>query len=249
VAETARLDLIAPDWPAPPAVRALATGRAGGTSRGIYASLNLGDHVGDEPARVAANRERLRRLAGLPAEPRWLRQVHGNAVAAAEAAAPEADAMVTREPRVVCAVLTADCLPVLLCDEAGRHVAAAHAGWRGLQAGILEATVARLRAAGAGELIAWLGPAISARAYEVGAELREAFLGTDPGAGEGFAPNARGRWQMDLPGIARRRLLALGVAAVYGGTLCTHGDAARFFSHRRDGTTGRQATLIWLEPS
>jgi YfiH family protein len=248
VAEAARLDLIEPDWPAPPSVRALATGRAGGVSLGAYASLNLGDHVGDAPAHVAANRALLRRVAGLPAEPEWLRQVHGNTVARAGAGSAQADAIVTSEPCVVCAVLTADCLPVLFCDETGRHVAAAHAGWRGLTAGILEATVAQLRAGGAGKLLAWLGPAISAPAYEVGGEVRDELLGTDPRAAEGFTPNAPGRWQMDLPGIAKRRLLGLGVAAVYGGTACTYDDPVRFFSYRRDGVTGRQATLIWLNP-
>lgn len=248
MAETAPLDLIRPDWPAPASVHAFATGRAGGVSGGPFASLNLGDHVGDDPASVVANRERLRCLAGLPAEPRWLRQVHGATVATPEAPPAEADAMFTQQPDVVCVVLTADCLPVLLCDTAGRHAAAAHAGWRGLAAGIIEATVKRLRAAGAGELIAWLGPAISAAAYEVGPEVRDALLSADPAAGAGFTRNARGRWQMDLPGLARRRLRALGIAASYGGELCTHGEPGRFFSHRRDGATGRQATLIWLGP-
>ena len=247
MAKTARLDLILPDWPAPATVRALATGRGGGVSLGAYSSLNLGDHVGDQAAHVAENRALLCRRAGIPAEPRWLRQVHGNAVAGPGAAPVEADAMLASEPHVVCAVLTADCLPVLLCDEAGRFVAAAHAGWRGIKAGILEATVARLRAAGAGELMAWLGPSISAPAYEVGAEVHEEFLAADPHT-EGFTANSRGRWQMDLPGIARRLLRELGVAAVYGGTACTYHDPARFFSYRRDGTTGRQATLIWLDP-
>lgn len=246
----AQPDLIRPDWPAPPAVRAFATTRSGGRSRGVYASLNLGDHVGDDPATVQDNRRHLGQALELPAEPLWLQQVHGTAVADADAVSgpTTADAILARRPGQVCVVMTADCLPVLFCNLAGTQVAAAHAGWRGLAAGVLEATVASLARHGSppATLMAWIGPAISAAAYEVGAEVREAFLAVDPAAASAFSANARGRWQLDLVAIARRRLAAAGVQGVYGGTLCTAADPARFFSHRRDGRCGRQATLIWI---
>jgi hypothetical protein len=243
--------LIRPAWPAPARVRAAATTRAGGVSAGAYASLNLGAHVGDDPAAVAENRRRLVAALGTGSEPLWLAQVHGTAVARAGAAhpVPVADAMVATAPGAACAVLTADCLPVLFCDAAATAVAAAHAGWRGLAAGVLEATVAALRDAGAApaDLMAWIGPAIGPAAYEVGADVRDAFLAADPAANAGFAPNPRGRWQLDLALIARQRLAAAGVTRVHGGNLCTASDPARFFSHRRDGPCGRQATLVWLE--
>ena len=245
------VDMIIPDWPTPGGVRAIATTRRGGVSAGVYASFNLGDHVGDDPAAVAENRRLLDARLALPGSPRWLRQVHGTAVARAEhgGVAPIADAMLAATPGQVCAVLTADCLPVLFCDRAGRHVAAAHAGWRGLAAGILPATVTALTESGvaAPELLAWLGPAISVAAYEVGADVRDAFLAGDSGADADFAVNRRGRWQLDLVAVARRQLQALGVERIYGGSRCTFGDASRYFSHRRDGQCGRQATLIWLE--
>ncbi|HMM55228.1 MAG TPA: peptidoglycan editing factor PgeF [Candidatus Desulfobacillus sp.] len=235
-----------PEWPAPPAVRALVTTRAGGVSRGPYASFNLADHVGDDAAAVAENRRRLR--ACLPAEPLWLRQVHGSAVVDAAAAAPdaEADAALARQPGTVCAVLTADCLPVLLCSRSGRAVCAAHAGWRGLAGGVLEAAVAAL-----GEppedLLAWLGPAIGPRAFEVGDEVRAVFLAGAPQAEAAFAPAAPGKWLADLCLLARQRLRAAGVVRIFGGGLCTFSDAARFYSYRRDGITGRMAALIWTE--
>jgi hypothetical protein len=242
--------LIVPDWPAPANVRAVATTRAGGVSAGRFGGLNLGDHVGDDPPAVAENRVRLRDALHLATEPRWMQQVHGTAVACAEQgiATPVADAMIAATPGRACAVLTADCLPVLLCDLQGRHVAAAHAGWRGLAAGILPATVNALREAGAkaGDLLVWFGPAISEPAYEVGNEVRDQFLRQDPGAEVGFSANARGRWQLDLLAVARRQLQSLGLTRIYGGTYCTLGDPDRFFSHRRDGQCGRQATLIWL---
>lgn len=243
-----RIELIEPDWPAPGNVRAIATTRVGGASAGAYLSLNLGDHVGDDAEAVAANRMRLRTTLQLPAEPHWLKQVHGTSVARAEQgiAHPEADAMVASTPGNVCTVLTADCLPVLFCDRSGQRVAAAHAGWRGLAAGILPATVSALRDAGAKDLLAWFGAAISGAAYEVGNEVREEFLRQDPGAEVGFTANARGRWQLDLIAVARRQLQSLGVTRIYGGTNCTYGERERFFSHRRDGQCGRQATLIWL---
>lgn len=247
----ADLEFIAPDWLAPPAVRAFATTRAGGLSIGACASLNLGDHVGDDPVAVRENRARLAEALGLSREPLWLRQVHGTAVAdaASARALPTADAMIARVPGAACVVLTADCLPVVFCDDAGTVVAAAHAGWRGLAAGVLEATVAALAAAGAAPaaLMAWIGPGIGAAAYEVGDDVRDAFLARDPGATVGFAANDRGRWQLDMPLIARHRLAAAGITRVSGGDLCTRADSRRFFSYRRDGTCGRQATLIWLE--
>lgn len=220
--------------------------RTGGVSAGPYASLNLGEHVGDARACVAENRARFARLAGLPEAPRWLTQVHGARAIDAGDWMPgvEADAIVARRPGVVCAVLTADCLPVLLADRRARVVGAAHAGWRGLAAGVLEATVRRMGVDPAG-VCAWLGPAIGQTAFEVGAEVREAFL-VDPAQASFFASNARGRWQADLYGLARRRLEACGVTAVTGGGWCTHADPARFFSHRRAAPCGRQATAIWL---
>lgn len=243
-------EVIRPDWPAPPRVHAVATTRLGGISTGDFASFNLGDHVGDLPEAVAANRARLRAALDLPAEPCWLRQVHGVEVIAAgpQAVGHEADAVIASAPGEVCAVLTADCLPVIFCDDAGRHVAAAHAGWRGLAAGVLEATLDAFAGKGIASpsLLAWIGPVISADAYEVGVEVRRAFLAGDPAAAAQFSANGRGRWQLDLVAIARRRLLAAGVRRVFGGELCTAGDPARFFSHRRDGRCGRQATLVWI---
>jgi YfiH family protein len=238
-------DLLVPDWPAPARVRALQTLRSGGCSPAPWNSFNLGDHVGDDPANVGANRAALR--AHLPAEPLWLQQVHGNATVDAEKRPKTmaADAAFTRQAGTVCAVMTADCLPVLLCDRAGSVVAAAHAGWRGLLAGVLEASIAGMSVP-AGELLAWLGPAIGPQAFEVGDEVRAAFLADDPGAREFFAPQATGKWLADIYGLARRRLRRAGVDAIFGGERCTVSEPERFFSYRRDGVTGRQASLIWL---
>jgi YfiH family protein len=238
---------LAPGWTVAPRVRAAMTTRAGGVSTGAFASFNLATHVGDDPAAVAENRRRLRDALGLPAEPAWLEQVHATGVAVLPAAAQApADAAVTFTRGVVCAVLVADCLPVFLAGRAGDRVGIAHAGWRGLAAGILEATIAAL-ACPPGELVAWLGPSIGPRAFEVGAEVRDAFTAQDAGAAAAFNPSRAGRWLADLPGLARRRLAAAGVTAVSGGDLCTHGDAARFYSFRRDGVTGRLAALAWLD--
>lgn len=236
---------IVPEWDAPVNVRALITTRAGGVSQGRYASLNLGDHVGDAPAQVAQNRRILRHR--LPAEPKWLKQVHGTAVAEVDVVggAVEADASVAHTPGVVCAVLTADCLPVLLCDRGGTVVAAAHAGWRGLLAGVLEQTVAAMGVPPE-SLLAYLGPAIGPQAFEVGDEVRVAFLSADAPAAEGFAPGADGKWLADIYRLARMRLKKAGVRQVYGGGFCTFTEAGRFFSYRRDGVTGRMAALIWL---
>lgn len=238
--------LLRPAWSVPGRVRVLLTTREGGVSRAPYASFNLGDHVGDAPAAVAANRARLRRQ--LPAEPLWLSQVHGVTVADAETAGgvPVADAAVARSPGRACAVLTADCLPVLFCDDAGTVVGAAHAGWRGLSAGVLEATVARMGVA-PGTIRAWLGPAIGPAAFEVGDEVREAFVRDDPGAAAAFVGGARaGKWMADLFMLARRRLARTGVARIDGGGVCTYADARQFYSYRRDAVTGRFASLIWL---
>ncbi len=237
------MDLILPDWPAPPNVRACATTRDGGVSTGSYASLNLGDHVGDAPADVAENRARMRRELCLPTEPLWLNQVHGIAVAEGQGGC--ADASVAFAPGAVCAVMTADCLPLLLCDRAGTRVAAVHAGWRGLLGGVVEAAVERLGVPGA-ELLVWLGPAIGPRAFEVGDEVRAAFVMEDAAAAAAFRPSPGGRWLADIYALARLRLTRCSITAVYGGDLCTWSDAARFYSYRRDGVTGRMASLIWL---
>jgi len=242
---------ITPDWPAASAVRALSTLRGGGVSEKCYESLNLGGHVGDAPAAVAENRLRLRGAARLPAEPTWLSQVHGARVVDLDALdeagkPPEGDAALTRRPGRVCAILAADCLPILLAADSGAAVAAAHAGWRGLARGVIEAAVQAL-AHEPQSLLAWLGPAIGPRHFEVGGEVRDLLLADDPEARASFAPTARGRYLADLPALARRRLARLGVQRIYGGGECTFSQADKYFSHRRDGTTGRQATLIWLE--
>lgn len=246
-----RLEWIVPEWPAPPNVRALATTRQGGFSKGSYAGLNLGLGSGDEREAVDANRALLMRAAALPGPPCWLHQVHGRRVvpaATATTATTKADGCVAERPGRVCAVLTADCLPVLFCDRAGTRVAAAHAGWRGLAAGVLEATVEALGSPGR-SLLAWLGPAIGPSAYEVGTEVRAAFLATDPEAAAAFVPSPGGRWLADLYLLARQRLNRAGVESVFGGHWCTFSDARRFYSHRRDGRSGRMASLIWLAPS
>ena len=244
-------DFIVPPWSAPKGVRALVTTRRGGVSRAPWHSLNLGDHVGDEPAAVVGNREQLRRQ--LPDEPVWLHQVHGTrCVDAAKMRSGqggsiiEADAGISRQAGVVCAVLTADCLPVLLCDDAATVVGIAHAGWRGLAAGVIESTVAAM-AEPATNLLAWLGPAIGPRAFEVGDEVRAAFISRDAAASSAFRAHGEGKWLCDIYLLARQRLNALGVRRVAGADFCTVGDEARFFSYRRDGVTGRMASCIWLE--
>ncbi|MCC6473343.1 MAG: peptidoglycan editing factor PgeF [Burkholderiales bacterium] len=239
------MDLIRPDWPAPARVKALITTRAGGSSLAPYDTFNLGLHVGDQTERVLRNRAALRQR--LPAEPCWMRQVHGTAVADADASPPEpeCDAAVSYAAGRVLAVLSADCLPVLLCDRQGTAVAVAHAGWRGLAAGVLEATVSRLGLAPCA-LLAFLGPAIGPGAYEVRDDVRDAFVAGDPEAAGAFRPARQGRYLADLYALARRRLANLGLEAVYGGRCCTYSEPARFFSYRRDGATGRFASLVWL---
>lgn len=225
-----------PDWPAPANVRALVTTRAHG---------NLAGHVGDDPDVVAGNRARLRQH--LPSAPMWLTQVHGIRCVDFESATPgiEADAVFARGSKAVCAVLTADCLPILLCDEAGTVVAAAHAGWRGLAAGVIEATVAAMSAPGE-RLLAWMGPAIGPAAFEVGDDVRAAFAAGDPGAAVAFAARGGGKWSCDLYALARRRLNAMGIERVFGGDRCTFTEHEFFYSYRREGKTGRMASLVWI---
>jgi len=240
-------DWIVPNWPAPPCIKTFITTRAGGFSTGRYASLNLGLRTGDDPEAVAANRARLR--AALPQEPRWLRQVHGSVVADADKVAtetPEADASIAHFPGTVCVVLVADCVPVLLTNRAGTVVAIAHAGWRGLAGGVIGRSVARIGERPA-DLIAYLGPGIGPRAFEVGPEVREAFLADDPQDAAAFAPKPPGKWLADLFLLAQRRLRRAGVQRLFGGGTCTYSDPARFFSYRRDGSTGRMAAVIWRE--
>ena len=250
---------LVPEWPAPARVRAFVTTRAGGVSTGAFGldgggpgGLNLGEHVGDDPAAVRENRGRLR--ATVPGAIHWLQQVHGTVVHDADAVGPGAvspiaDAAVTTRPGIVLAVMTADCLPILLADGAGRAVGVAHAGWRGLAAGVAEATVDALRARiGAdARMLAWLGPAIGPAAFEVGDEVRAAFCDADPSAAAAFAPGvASGKWWADLHALARMRLAARGVHDVHGEGPCTVADRARFYSHRRDRRSGRFASLVWL---
>jgi YfiH family protein len=244
--QTPHPDWIIPDWPAPANVRALMTTRAGGVSQGAFSSLNIGLRTGDDPQAVTANRERLR--AVLPQEPKWLRQVHGTRVVEADALedVPEADAAIARRPQTVCAVMVADCVPVLLADRAGATVAVAHAGWRGLAGGVIEQTIERM-AVPPGQLVAHLGPGIGPRAFEVGADVRDAFLSGNPQAQAAFKPHAAGKWLADLYLLARQRLARAGVTQVSGGELCTYSDPLRFFSYRRDRTTGRMAALIWMQ--
>lgn len=253
--------VVEPDWVGMPAhVRAFSTMRAGGVSLPPYddghgqGGLNLGDHVGDAPAAVKANRRLVRDV--LPADVTWLSQVHGTIVcdAAASADKIQADASSTAQKNVVCAVMTADCLPVLLSDRDGKVVAAAHAGWRGLAAGVLENTVTRMRASGAGEIIAWLGPAIGPSQFEVGEDVLRAFLPLLENVGgvsssAYFMPHERaaGKYYADIYALARAVLARAGVQKVYGGNYCTATEKDKFYSYRRDGVTGRMASFIWLE--
>ncbi|WP_435626781.1 peptidoglycan editing factor PgeF [Candidatus Ferrigenium straubiae] len=237
--------LIVPDWPAPPNVRTLQTTRRGGVSATPYDSLNLGEHVGDNPLAVARNRVLLNHL--LPGEPVWLEQVHGTGVADADMTdcRIRADACIARQRGSVCVVMTADCLPILLCDTQGTVVGAAHAGWRGLCDGVIEATVRAMQVAPQ-NLMAWLGPAISQEAFEVGDEVRAAFVAVQPQAASAFVPGQAGKWFADLYALARLRLNALGITEIYGGEHCTYCEREKFFSYRRDGATGRMGTFVWL---
>jgi YfiH family protein len=248
-----RQHLIIPDWPAPKNVRALQTTRIGGFSSTPFDSLNLGDHVGDAPLTVARNRMALGSI--FPSEPVWLEQVHGTVVADAgqTSCRPQADASVSSHAGAVCVVMTADCLPVLLCTERGDGVAAVHAGWRGLCDGVIEHTVRAMNVPPE-SLMAWLGPAIGPLAFEVGEEVRAAFVERQKEASAAFVPvNSGGisgggnKWFADIFHLARQRLLELGITRIYGGGLCTYTDPKRFFSYRRQGTTGRMGSFIWIE--
>lgn len=236
--------LLMPDWPAPVAVRAFMTTRQGGVSAAPFHGLNLATHVGDDPAAVLQNRALLRRH--LPAEPLWLNQVHGVAVAETgrDRSGCDGDAAVSFVAGEVCAVMTADCLPVLFCDQAGTVVAAAHSGWRGLAAGVLEATVARMGVAPEA-ILAWLGAAIGPKVFEVGDEVRATFVSQQPEAAAAFVRQGE-RWLADIYALARLRLAAAGVGRVYGGGLCTYTDSAQFYSYRREAKTGRMASVVWL---
>jgi YfiH family protein len=242
------IPFIVPDWPAPAHVKAISTTRLGGVSVAPYDSLNLGGRVGDSAEAVAENRRRL--LAQLPGTPRWLNQVHGVDVCDmdADSAVTDADAACSRQANVPCGVMTADCLPVLFSDRAGSVVAAAHAGWRGLCNGVLEASLAAMRVPPQ-EVIAWLGPAIGSEHFEVGPEVRAAFMERDEAAAEAFQQGRGDRWMADIFLLARQRLMRAGLLAesISGGEFCTVSDATRFFSYRRDGVTGRMASIIWRE--
>ncbi len=243
-----QFEWLKPDWPAPPTVHAASSLRTGGVSEPPFDSLNLGTHVGDSAEAVRTNRQRLRAALQLPSEPCWLEQVHGTSVVEADSwsTPPKADASIARAAGQVCAVMTADCLPILFCSRSGDRVAAAHAGWRGLAGGVLESTVSSLGLPGS-ELMAWLGPAIGPAAFEVGDEVRIAFLAQDARAEQAFRPGYRAdHWLADIYQLARLTLARLGVQAVYGGGWCTYADSARFFSYRRDGRCGRMASLIWM---
>ncbi|WP_447753184.1 peptidoglycan editing factor PgeF [Pseudomonas nicosulfuronedens] len=236
---------LTPDWPVPANVRCCVTTRAGGVSSEPFDSFNLGDHVGDEPSAVAENRRRL--TAELGCQPAWLSQVHGIEVVEADTSVvATADASWSATPGVACTIMTADCLPALFCDRAGTRVGAAHAGWRGLAGGVLEATVDAMGVAPA-ELLVWLGPSIGPQAFEVGSEVREAFLADHTEAARAFVASANaGKFMADIYQLARIRLAAKGVTAVYGGDFCTFTDTERFYSYRRSSRTGRQVSLIWL---
>ena len=239
---------IVPDLPAPRRVRAFVTTREGGVSEGEYASLNLGASAGDKAANVSRNRSIVR--SRLPAEPRWMAQVHGTEVAfldeLGQGVAPKADAAITKSPGVVAGVLTADCMPLFFCDAGGTRVAVAHAGWRGMAAGVIENTV-RALAVPPGDIIVWLGPAIGPAAFEVGPEVREAFVAVDENAAHAFRAHAPGKFMADLYALGRGRLQRAGVSSIHGGGFCTRTDSARFFSYRRAKASGRMGAFIWME--
>jgi len=235
------------NWPAPAHIRAITTTRNGGHSKAPYDTLNVGEHVGDDPALVSANRQTLIETALLPADPLWLKQTHSTDVIDANHWHPnaEADAIICDSADSVCAIMTADCLPVLMTDKSGSQVAAIHAGWRGLQAGIIENTLAQFKMP-LSEIIVWLGPAIGPQAFEVGPEVKAAFTDIDGNAESAFTATHSDRFLADIYLLARQRLSAQGVNAIYGGDYCTYSEKDHFFSFRRDGVTGRMASLIWI---
>lgn len=246
------MEWLTPNWPAANNIRALTTLKRGGYSRGSYQGLNLATHVGDEPAAVHINRRLLVSTLSLPSEPRWLNQVHGTSVASKRrlsSVLPEADASVSQGVSEICAVLTADCLPVLLCDVHGTRVGAVHAGWRGLAAGVIEATVKHL-ACPTENLMAWLGPAIGPDAFEVGKDVLDIFKKTKIDLKKAFKKIDSNKWQANIYELAKMRLQALGITQIYGGEYCTYTEADRFYSarramHNRKTPTGRMATMIW----
>lgn len=243
------LPIIKPDWPAPSHIKAYTTTRLGGVSTGNYATLNLSLDKGDNVTNAKRNREILQTELVLPEKPRWLEQVHGTVVLLAEQIKQytEADASYTQQVNCVCVIQTADCMPILICNRAGTQVAAIHAGWRGLANGIIEATLQKFKMPHS-ELLVWLGPAISAKVYEVGEEVREQFLAIDSQAAIAFKPSSKhNHWLLDMYLVARQRLTQLGVSGIYGGNFCTYTDSERFFSYRRDGAqSGRMASLIYI---
>jgi YfiH family protein len=245
---TSKPQWIVPNWPAPGNVSACVTTRNGGVSQGPYHSLNLGDHVGDDPQSVAQNRALLQEVLALPSAPVWLEQVHGTGIIElpyASSRPPQADGSFSRAVGEVCTVMTADCLPVLLCDKQGTVVAAAHAGWRGLAAGVIEKTIAAMAVA-PDSLLAWLGPAIGPQAFEVGEDVVQAFVADNKDARLAFQQTSQDRWLADIYQLARLRLGTMGVGNISGGEFCTFQDSDRFYSFRRDKLTGRMASLIWL---
>ena len=246
---TESASIIMPDWPAPAKVKAASTTRLGGVSRGVFESFNLGDHVGDDLICVENNRQLLQDQLGLTIEPVWLKQIHGNTVidAAQSLQKTAADAAYAQQENVVCAVMTADCLPILLCDQQATCVAAIHGGWRGLANGIIANTVNYLNTfCEPSDLMAWLGPAIGPDVFEVGDEVRSAFIALDNDNEECFRPSPQGRWLADIYALAKLQLQHFGIEKIYGGGYCTVNNEECFFSYRRDGQCGRMANLIWL---
>lgn len=248
------LCFIRPNWPAPDSIRALTTTRCGGVSCAPFDNFNLGDHVGDVAGDVATNRQRLIHAAKLPSQPVWLKQVHSTIAIelsptippSNQQVAPTADASFTLSPNVVCCVMTADCIPLLLCAPKTGEIAAVHAGWRGLRDGVIEETVTAMRASG-DELMAWIGPSIQQANYEIGEEVRDQFMAVDSQAHLAFKPKTNGKWLGDMVKICAQRLQKLSIPGIYGGQLCTFAQKQQFFSYRRDGQTGRMATLIWRQ--
>ena len=242
-------EIIRPSWPAPATVSACCTTRSGGVSLAPYDSFNLALHVGDDPKRVMQNRRILREKLALPQEPGWINQTHGTrAIVLEQDNGRDADAAITRQPGRVAVVMTADCLPILLCDRRGSEVAAVHAGWRGLRSGVIQSALAAMQS-DSRQLMAWIGPGISQACFEVGDEVRAEFIGSDPAAAEYFQPHGPGHWMCDLAGLAQRVLEQQGVDPVFRDPHCSYRDAELFYSYRRDGTTGRMAALIWIRES
>ncbi|MGO1298913.1 MAG: peptidoglycan editing factor PgeF [Vibrio sp.] len=238
---------VIPNWPAPKKIKAFSSTRIGGGSQGVYQGLNLGAHVGDNMKHVEGNRHAIAESLNMPSAPIWLNQTHSTRVLRAESPqldTHDADGICTALPHVVCTVMTADCLPVLITNTCGTQVAAVHAGWRGLAGGIIENALAQIQ----GEALVWLGPAIGPDAFEVGADVIEAFTQVHPQTQSAFTPQANGKWLADMEKITRIRLHALGVDNVYSSKLCTYQDPKQFYSYRRDGVTGRQASFIWIQP-